>query len=74
VLGDQFVHDGAKVEADRPTTLRLNLLSAEAVRRDLLSEGQLARLLQLDRVDLRALLDAYNVEADEVDGDVQRLR
>ena len=74
VLGDQLVQDEAKVEADRPTTLRLNLLSAEAVRRDLLSEGQLARLLQLDRVDLRALLDAYNAEADEVDDDVQRLR
>lgn len=74
VLGDQLVRDEAKVEADRPTTLRLNLLSAEAVRRDLLSEGQLARLLHLDRVDLRALLDAYNSEADEVDDDVRRLR
>lgn len=73
VLGDQFVQDEAKAEADRPTTLRLNLLSAEAVRRDLLSEGQLARLLHLDRVDLRALLDAYNTDADEVDGDFQRL-
>jgi Zn-dependent peptidase ImmA (M78 family)/DNA-binding XRE family transcriptional regulator len=74
VLGDQLMQDEAKIDADRPTTLRLNLLSAEAVRRDLLSEGQLARLLQLDRVDLRALLDAYNAEADEVDDDVQRLR
>jgi Zn-dependent peptidase ImmA (M78 family)/DNA-binding XRE family transcriptional regulator len=73
VLGDQLVQDEAKVEADRPTTLRLNLLSAEAVRRDLLSEGQLARLLHLDRVELRALLDAYNTDADEVDDDFQRL-
>jgi Zn-dependent peptidase ImmA (M78 family)/DNA-binding XRE family transcriptional regulator len=74
VLGDQFVLDEAKVEADRPTTLRLNLLSAEASRRDLLSEGQLARLLRLDRVELRALLDAYDPEADEVDDGALRLR
>ena len=68
VLGDQLLHDEAKIEADRPTTLRLNLLAAEAVRRDLLSEGQLAKLLQLDRVGLRALLDAYN-SGDQEDGD-----
>jgi Zn-dependent peptidase ImmA (M78 family)/DNA-binding XRE family transcriptional regulator len=73
VLGDQLAHDEARGEADRPTTLRLNLLSAEAVRRNLVSEGQLARLLQLDRVELRAILDAYNAEADEVDSDFQRL-
>jgi len=73
VLGDQLMQDDAKAEADRPTTLRLNLLAAEAVRRDLLSEGQLARLLHLDRVELRALLDAYNAEDNEVDGDFPRL-
>ncbi len=69
VLGDQLGQDDAKAEADRPTTLRLNLLAAEAVSRDLLSEGQLARLLHLDRVELRALLDAYNADENEVDGD-----
>lgn len=68
VLGDQLLQDEAKIEANRPTTLRLNLLAAEAVRRDLLSEGQLAKLLQLDRVRLRALLDAYN-SGDQEDGD-----
>jgi Zn-dependent peptidase ImmA (M78 family)/DNA-binding XRE family transcriptional regulator len=73
VLGDQLIQDDAKAEADRPTTLRLNLLAAEAVRRDLLSEGQLARLLCLDRVELRALLDAYNAEDNEVDSDFPRL-
>ena len=73
VLGDQRLRDDAKAEADRPTTLRLNLLAAEAVRRDLLSEGQLARLLHLDRLELRTLLDAYNAEDNEVDGDFQRL-
>lgn len=73
VLGDQFVQDEAKLDADRPTTLRLNLLAAEAARRDLLSEGQLAQLLHLDRVELRDLLDAYNAEDDEVDSDFPRL-
>ena len=72
-LGDQFVQDEAKVEADRPTTLRLSLLAAEAVRRDLLSEAQNARLLQVDRVELGALLDAFNSEGDEVGDDVLRL-
>lgn len=73
VLGDQLFMDGAKAEADRPTTLRLNLLAAEAVRRDLLSEGQLARLLRLERVELRAMLDAFNTEDSGGDGELPRL-
>ncbi|MEX2048511.1 MAG: XRE family transcriptional regulator [Gemmatimonadota bacterium] len=73
VLGDQVRRDEARVDADRPTTLRLNLMAAEAVHRDLLSEGQLARLLQMDRVELRVLLDAYGAEGDEVDDGVQQL-
>ena len=56
VLGDLATADIHKIDADRPTTLRLNLLADEAYRRDLLSEGQLARLLRLDRVELRELL------------------
>jgi Zn-dependent peptidase ImmA (M78 family) len=70
VLGDQALPDDAKVEADRPTTLRLNLLAAEVSRRSLLSEGQLARLLRLDRLELRAILDAYNDDDPEVDNAV----
>lgn len=73
VLGDQMYSDRAKAEADRPTSLRLQLLAAEAVRRDLMSEGQLARLLRLDRVELRAMLDAFNIEDSEVDGELPRL-
>jgi hypothetical protein len=56
VLGDLILPDNQRSDADRPTTLRLNLLAAEAARQGLLSEGQLARLLQVDRVELRALL------------------
>ena len=67
VLGAQLLSDEAKVDADRPTTLRLNLLAAEVARRSLLSEGQLARLLHLDRLDLRAILDAYDDGGGEPD-------
>lgn len=64
VLGDLAQPDSQKAEADRPTTLRLNLLASEAARRGLLSEGQLARLLQLDRVELREILDSQELEGD----------
>jgi Zn-dependent peptidase ImmA (M78 family) len=67
VLGDLIVPDASKTEADRPTTLRLNMLAAEAHRRSLLSEGQLARLLQLSRVELRELLDGVEVEGSAAD-------
>jgi hypothetical protein len=68
VLGDLTAPDKDKAEADHPTTLRLNLLAAEAYRQNLLSEGQLARLLQLDRLELRELLDSQESEGTEVDG------
>jgi Zn-dependent peptidase ImmA (M78 family) len=67
VLGDLIVPDASKTEADRPTTLRLNMLAAEAHRRSLLSEGQLARLLHLSRVELRELLDGVEVEGSAAD-------
>lgn len=67
VLGDLVVPDASKVEADRPTTLRLNMLAAEAHRRSLLSEGQLARLLHLSRVELRELLDGVEVDGSVAD-------
>lgn len=68
VLGDLSTPDTRKAEADRPTTLRLNLLAAEAYRQELLSEGQLARLLHLDRVELRGILTGPEIEGSETDG------
>jgi len=65
VLGDLSVPDAEKADADRPTTLRLNLLAAEAYRKELLSEGQLARLLHLDRVELRGILDRLEMDGSE---------
>ncbi len=67
VLGDLVVPDTQKAEADRPTTLRLNLLAAQVYRQGLLSEGQLARLLNLDRIELRQILDV-EAEGSEADG------
>ena len=66
VLGDTAATD--RVDAKRPTTLRLSLLAAEAWRQELLSEGQLARLLRLDRVQLREILDGVEVEGVDADG------
>lgn len=68
VLGDLRPPDHYKAEADRPTTLRLNLLAAEAYKRELLSEGQLARLLRLDRVELRDILHDQEMQEGEADG------
>jgi Zn-dependent peptidase ImmA (M78 family)/DNA-binding XRE family transcriptional regulator len=68
VLGDLSAPDRERAEAERPTTLRLNLLAAEAYRQSLLSEGQLARLLGLDRIELREILGALEAEGSETDG------
>ena len=66
VLNDLIPDDIERVGTKQPGTLRLNLLAAEAYRQGLTSEGQLARLLRLDRVELREILDS--VDAEEVDG------
>lgn len=68
VLGDLTSPDIHKADADRPTTLRLGLLAGEAWRRGMLSEGQLARMLHLDRVELRRMFDGLEIEGSEADG------
>lgn len=73
VLGDLAAPDLQKAEADRPTTLRLNLLAAEAAERGLLSEGQLARLLRIDRVELRDILTQDELEGSEADAVINRV-
>ena len=67
VLGDLQIPDPARVEANRPMTLRLQLLAAEAYRQELLSESQLARLLRLDRIELRELFEGIESEASGTD-------
>jgi len=68
VLGDIGGPDPHKAEASRPTTLRLNMMAAEVYRRELLSEGQLAQLLQLTRIEVREILDGLEAERSEADG------
>jgi hypothetical protein len=46
---------------------RLALLAREAAKRELYSEGQLARLLKLDRHGIREVLAGFETEVDEVD-------
>jgi hypothetical protein len=48
--------------------MRMSLMASEAWRQSLLSEGQLARLLQIDRVDTRALIDEFEEEGADADG------
>lgn len=62
VLGDLTGRDRDPIDSMCPTTLRLSLLAAEAWRQELLSEGQLVRLLHLDRVQLREILDGVETE------------
>ena len=68
VLGDSEVIDRCTEEAQQPTTRRLSLLAAAAWRRDLLSEGQLSQLLQLDRLSVRKILDDEDIGLDQSDG------
>ena len=67
VLGDLAGANGQVADADRPTTLRLNILAAEAYRQELLTEGQLAELLDLGRIELREILDDLEIEGQEAD-------
>lgn len=67
ILGDLVLPDAQKADADRPTTLRLNLLASEVYGRGLLSEGQLSRLLHLTRIELREIL--MEVEHSDTDED-----
>lgn len=68
ILGDLAGPDIHKIDADRPTTLRLGLLAGEAWRRGTLSEGQLSRMLHIDRVELRRMFDGLEIEGSEADG------
>lgn len=70
VLGEAWGIDARKADAARPISLRLGMLAREAWSKNLLSEGQLAGLLQLDRVEVRELIDAF--EDEEVDDSPSR--
>lgn len=63
----EVIGGGDEQENDHPATPRLWLLATEAYGRGLLSEGQLARRLRMDRIEIRAMLDAMGGEAEEDD-------
>jgi Zn-dependent peptidase ImmA (M78 family) len=57
--------DFAKLDADRPLSHRMSLMAHNAWKQDLLSEGQLAELLQLERIELRSVIDEIELEDEE---------
>lgn len=68
VLGDAASKpDPAKDDADRPVSHRMSFMAYTAWKRDLMSEGQLAELLKIKRLELRALLDQMELEESETD-------
>jgi Zn-dependent peptidase ImmA (M78 family)/DNA-binding XRE family transcriptional regulator len=67
VLGEDALIDRQKEDGNRPTSLRLSVLAEEAWRRGLMSEGQLARLLRIERTALRRMLDSL-ADDDEPNG------
>lgn len=68
VLGDLVRPDDAKADARRQISMRMGVMASEAWRQALLSEGQIARLLHIDRVDARTLIDEFEAEGAETDG------
>jgi Zn-dependent peptidase ImmA (M78 family)/DNA-binding XRE family transcriptional regulator len=57
-----MIGDPAPVSELMPVTPRLAQLVSSAYRRGLVSEGQLSRMLELDRVDVRRVLDLFGGE------------
>ena len=55
VLGAPFAAGFALADRPTPTSVRLETLAAQALERDLLSEGQVAELLKIDRFKARRL-------------------
>lgn len=68
VLGDAaYRHDPSKEEANQPLSHRISLMAYEAWKRDLMSEGQLAEILKIRRIELRELIDQVELEERETD-------
>lgn len=67
VLGDVLPIEQKVVDAATSTTLRLATLANHAWRQGLLSEGQLAALLKLGRIELRSILDVDEGEGGVAD-------
>ena len=68
VAGDSLTQPEVMEPTPAPAKLRIDLLAAEVWRKELLSEGQLAALLRVDRIRLRKLLDEVEDERSMTDG------
>lgn len=64
VLGRPRI-DIARQEASRPVSVRTALMAYQASKRGILSEGQIARLLNLDRVEVRGILNDFDIDESE---------
>ena len=68
VLGEMTHRtDPTKAAADRSISHRMSLMAHAAWKRDLMSEGQLAELLRVGRVELRKIIDQIELEEIETD-------
>lgn len=68
VLGSAAeIHDPAKDDSNRLISHRMSLMMHAAWKRDLMSEGQLADLLNIPRIELRAIIDQIELEESETD-------
>lgn len=73
VLGEMHLRaDPVKSDADRRVSHRMSLMAHAAWKRDLMSEGQLAELLKVSRVELRRIIDQIELEDSDVD-DLRKL-
>jgi len=59
--------DSGKADADRLVSHRLSLMAHAAWKRELMSEGQLAELLKISRLQLREIIDEIELEEKETD-------
>ncbi|MEO1039521.1 MAG: XRE family transcriptional regulator [Pseudomonadota bacterium] len=63
VLGADFdTNDDAKLDADNPFPMRVGLMAYEAWQRELISEGQVARMFDVNRIDIRKYFDQLQEE------------
>jgi Zn-dependent peptidase ImmA (M78 family)/DNA-binding XRE family transcriptional regulator len=67
VLGDRQVPDQLAEDAKEPLPMRLSLLAAAAWRQQMLSESQFVRLLKIDRIELRRVLQEDQAQGSDGD-------
>lgn len=67
VLGDRATINRDQANSEKPTTYRLNALICQTWQDELLSEGQLATLLGMDRREIREILDDHDLDGSDVD-------